>query len=66
MTLINFLTRLNFRFDYYEYEALFKRYVKAAIAEQLFSPDLKAEILAPTDRMLEKVLELDGPTLQSR
>lgn len=62
--LIDFMSRYNFRFDYYEYEGLLKRYVKAAIAEQLFSPDLKAEILAPTDPMLQKVLELDGPTLK--
>jgi hypothetical protein len=31
----------------------------------LFSPDLKAEILAPADPMLQKVLSLDNPTLQN-
>ena len=63
--LINFLTRYNFRLDFYQYESLLKRYIKAAIAEQLFSPDLKAEILAPTDHMLQKVLELDRPTISA-
>ncbi|MCO5724342.1 S41 family peptidase [Robiginitalea marina] len=61
---IDFLTRYNFRLDFYAYKDLLKRYVKAAIAEQLFSPDLKAEILAPADPMLQKVLELDSPTLR--
>jgi carboxyl-terminal processing protease len=61
---IDFLTRYNFRLDFYAYQDLLKRYVKAAIAEQLFSPDVKAEILAPADPMLQKVLELDTPTLR--
>ena len=64
--LIRYLQRANYRFDYYEHEELMKRYIKAAIAEQLFSPDLKAEILAPSDPMLQKVLELDRPTLHGR
>ncbi len=64
--LIEFLERYKFRLDYYKYEDLLKRYIKAAIAEQLFSPDLKAEILAPADPMLQKVLELDNPTIHSR
>ena len=63
---IRFMSRYYARFDFYEHEELLKLYVKAAIAEQLFSPDLKAEILAPADPMLQKVLELDGPTIHDR
>lgn len=63
--LIDYLNPYHFRMDLHEYEDLVKRYIKAAIAEQLFSPDLKAEILAPADPMLQKVLSLDGPTLRA-
>ena len=61
--LIDFMNRYNFPLDYYENESQVKLYIKAAIAEQLFSPDLKAEILAPADPMLQKVLSLDNPTI---
>jgi carboxyl-terminal processing protease len=55
------LERYNFRLEYYEYEDLIKRYLKASLAEQLFSPDLKAEILSQADPMLQRVLDLDRP-----
>jgi carboxyl-terminal processing protease len=61
--LIDFMNRYNFPLNFYEYEGQLKLYIKAAIAEQLFSPDLKAEVLAPADPMLQKVLNLDNPTL---
>ena len=61
--LIDFMNRYNFPLNFYEYESQLKLYIKAAIAEQLFSPDLKAEVLAPADPMLQKVLNLDNPTL---
>jgi carboxyl-terminal processing protease len=64
--LMEFMSRYNnFGLNLREYEEQLKLYIKAAIAEQLFSPDLKAEILAPTDPMLQKVLSLDNPTIQS-
>ncbi len=56
---IDFMDRYNFRLDYYQYEALIKRYLKASLAEQLFSPDLKAEILGGADPMLQRILSLD-------
>ncbi len=59
--LVGFLTRFNLNMNYYDYEERLKAYIKAGIAEQLFSPDLKAQILAPYDNMLIKVLELDEP-----
>ena len=61
---IDFFKRYSPGFDYYENADRLKLYIKAAIAEQLFSPDLKAEIIAPTDPMLQKVLSLDNPTLR--
>ena len=62
--LIEFLTRFNFKINFYDYEERLKLYIKAAIAEQLFSPDLKAKILAPSDAMLETVKQLDTPDIQ--
>jgi len=64
--LMDYVGGYSFNMDFYQHKDLLKQYVKAAIAEQLFSPDLKAKILAPADRMLQKVIELDSPTLQSK
>ena len=64
--LVDFLSSYNFTIDFYDYEELLKTHIKAAIAEQLFSPDLKARILAPTDSMLQKVIRLDRPSLTTR
>jgi carboxyl-terminal processing protease len=61
--LIAFLSRFNFTINFYDYEELLKQYIKAGIAEQLFSPDLKARILAPEDTMLQKVIELNTPSI---
>ena len=64
--LMEFMSRYNnFGLNLYEYEDQLKLYIKAAIAEQLFSPDLKAEILAPADPMLQKVLSLDNPSIHN-
>lgn len=61
--MVEFLSSFRLNINYYDYEELIKTYIKAGIAEQLFSPDLKARILAPTDSMLQKVWELDQPIL---
>ncbi len=61
--LIQFLTAFNFNINFYDYEDSLKAYIKAGIAEQLFSPDLKARILVPEDDMLQRVLELDKPKI---
>lgn len=58
---IDFMDRYNFRLDYYRHQDLIKRYLKAALAEQLFSPDLKAEILGQADPMLQRILQMDQP-----
>lgn len=60
---IDFMDRYNFRLDYYDHQELIKRYLKAALAEQLFSPDLKAEILGQADPMLQRILEMDQPVV---
>ncbi len=46
---------------YYTFEDKIKLYVKAAIAEQLFSPNAYAIIKSKDDAMLQRVLELDKP-----
>jgi carboxyl-terminal processing protease len=48
--------------DFYAQEDKIKAYIKANIAEQLFSPNLSAEIKGEYDAMLNKVLELDTIT----
>lgn len=63
--MVDFLSAFNLRIDYYEHEELLKAYIKAGIAEQLFSPDMKARILAPVDAMLLKVRDLDRPNLNA-
>lgn len=63
--LMGYLSHFRFNLNFYDYEDLLKAHIKAAIAEQLFSPDLKARILAPVDPVLRKVIEMDRPTLVS-
>ncbi|MDG1571340.1 S41 family peptidase [Robiginitalea sp. M366] len=61
--LVEFLTPFKLSINYYDYEGLLKAHIKAGIAEQLFSPDLKAKVLVPYDSVLREVMELDRPTL---
>jgi carboxyl-terminal processing protease len=61
---IDYMGRYNFRLDYYQYNALIKQYLKASLAEQLFSPDLKAEILGEADPMLQRILLLDREMIE--
>ena len=49
----------NINMDFYGQEDKIKRYLKANIAEQMYSPNLAAEIKSKEDKMLEKILELD-------
>ena len=53
----------NIKLSYYDYEERIKLYLKASLAEQLFSPNLHAKIKAASDAMLLKVLDLDRPTI---
>jgi carboxyl-terminal processing protease len=54
----------NIRMDFYAYDQRIKLYLKAALAEQLFSPNISAKIKGGIDPMLQKVLELDQPMLK--
>ncbi len=56
--------KLNLR--YYDLEDRIKAHLKAAMAAQLFNPNLQAKIKAASDAMLQKVLELDQPTIRQR
>ena len=53
----------NIKINFYDYEERIKLYLKASLAEQLFSPNLHAKIKAAADDMLLKVMELDTPTI---
>ncbi len=51
------------KLSFYDYEDMIKLYLKASLAQQLFSPNLHAKIKSESDHMLQKVLELDMPTI---
>ncbi|MBM1105381.1 PDZ domain-containing protein [Aurantibacter crassamenti] len=54
----------NLNMNFYDFEDSIKLYLKAALAEQLFDENLHAKIKSAEDSMLQKVLELDNPTVQ--
>ena len=62
---IDYLLNRNIKMDFYGNEARIKTYLKANIAEQLYSPDLASQLKSAHDDMLEKVLELDLAALPS-
>ncbi|WP_299533972.1 S41 family peptidase [Ulvibacterium sp.] len=53
----------NLKMNFYDFEGRIKLYLKAALGEQLFGPNVHAKIKADADAMLQKVLELDKPTI---
>lgn len=55
---------LNIKMDYYGQEDKIKSYLKAAIAEQLYSPNLANAIKGKHDKMLKRVLDLDSLAIQ--
>ena len=60
---IDYCLANNIKISFYDYEERIKLYLKASLAEQLFSPNLHAKIKAAADDMLLKVMELDTPTI---
>ncbi|MEM8999020.1 MAG: S41 family peptidase [Bacteroidota bacterium] len=60
---IDFILDRKIKIDFYVHEEKIKTYLKANIAEQLYSVDLAAEIKGRHDTMLQKVLELDQKML---
>lgn len=61
---IQFVLDRNVKLDFYAQEEKIKAYIKANIAEQLFSPNLSAQIKGDHDAMLKKVRELDAAALE--
>lgn len=56
----DFLIQYGFEMDLHPHEKLIKTYLKASLAEQLFSLDVKVRILAHSDAVIQKVLELEN------
>jgi len=56
----------NIKINFYDFEDKIKLYLKGALAEQLFTSNLNAKIKSTSDSMLQKVLELDRPTIQQK
>lgn len=59
---IDYTIARNLKLDYYDFEDKIKRYLKATLAEQLFSANSYAKIKGQEDSMLKEVLELDAPS----
>ena len=57
---IEFVLNRKIRLDFYAQEDKIKAYLKANIAEQLFSPNVAAQIKGKHDAMLKKVMDLDA------
>ncbi|WP_299430672.1 S41 family peptidase [uncultured Maribacter sp.] len=53
----------NLKMNFYDFEDSVKLYLKAALAEQLYSANIYAKIKSTKDAMLLKVLDLDSPAL---
>ena len=61
---IDYVLSLKIKLDFYDYEEIIKLYLKANLAEQLFSPNLHAKVKGLADPMLKEVLKVDQPLLQ--
>lgn len=62
---IDYLLNRNIKMDFYGNEQKIKTYIKANIAEQLYSPNLASQIKSAHDHMLKKILELDQRELEA-
>ena len=60
---IQFVLNRKIKLDFYAQEDKIKDYLKANIAEQIFSPNAAAQIKGKHDLMIQKVKELDSATL---
>lgn len=49
---------------FYDFEDTIKQYLKAALAEQLFDPNIYAKIKSQEDAMLKKVIAIDNPPVK--
>ena len=60
---IQFVLNRKVKLDFYAYEDKIKAYLKANIAEQLFSPNVAAQIKGEYDSMLVRVKDLDATVI---
>ncbi|MBT8321495.1 MAG: peptidase S41, partial [Eudoraea sp.] len=60
----DYVLSLKIKLDFYAYEEIIKLYLKANLAEQLYSPNLHARIKGLADPMLKEVLRADHPLLR--
>ncbi|SHI54517.1 S41 family peptidase [Pseudozobellia thermophila] len=63
---VDYLLSRNLKMDFYTYEKSIKVYLKAALAEQLFGPNVYAKIKSSEDAMLQQVIKLDSPSYAAR
>lgn len=61
---VQYCEERNISLEFFIYQESVKRYLKAALADQLFDADAYAKIKSGSDAMLQKVLELDNPSIQ--
>ncbi len=62
---IDYLINGGIELDFYGSDRLIKTYLKANMAEQLYSPNLGAQIKSTEDKMLKRVLDLDSQVLRN-
>ena len=60
---IDYSIAQNLSMGFYDFEESVKLYLKAALAEQLYGPNVHAKIKSGADAMLKRVLLLDDPAL---
>ncbi|PCJ92848.1 MAG: peptidase S41 [Flavobacteriaceae bacterium] len=63
---VDYAIARNIKLDFYAFEDKIKLYLKAALAEQLFSTNSYAKIKGKGDAMLKRILELDAPLLTGK
>ncbi len=61
---IEFVLNRKIKLDFYAQEDKIKAFIKANIAEQLFSPNLSAQIKGEYDSMLKKVKDIDTAVIE--
>jgi carboxyl-terminal processing protease len=61
---IQFVLNRKVKLDFYAQEDKIKAFIKANIAEQLFSPNLSAQIKGEYDSMLKKVKDIDAAVIE--
>ncbi|GMN06587.1 S41 family peptidase [Croceitalea sp. MTPC5] len=61
---IDYLLNGGIKLDFYGNESRIKTFLKANIAEQLYSVDLASKIKSKQDKMLKKVVDLDAEVME--